>query len=156
MDPNHQHRSIRRHAGDLVRRRSHETGHGLPESGELLRVAAAGFSIAPKATIQLEIEEFRAAVSGIVIVAMKSAFLPLVFLSMGWPALAQFAPPNAAGVTLGQIHLIVKDVDAERRFFIDMMDGVPVENDKISMIQLPGVFVIISQGDPSGPSAGFT
>jgi catechol 2,3-dioxygenase-like lactoylglutathione lyase family enzyme len=87
---------------------------------------------------------------------MKSAFLPLVFLSMGWPALAQLAPPNAAGVTLGQIHLIVKDVDAERRFFIDMMDGVPVENDKISMIQLPGVFVIISQGDPNGPSAGST
>ena len=87
---------------------------------------------------------------------MKSAFLPLVFLSMGWPALAQLAPPNAAGVTLGQIHLIVKDVEAERRFFIDMMDGVPVENDKISMIRLPGVFVIISQGDPSGPSAGST
>ena len=87
---------------------------------------------------------------------MKSAFLPLVFLSMGWPALAQLAPPNAAGVTLGQIHLIVKDVGAERRFFIDMLDGVAVENDKISMIQLPGVFVIISQGDPSGPSAGST
>jgi len=87
---------------------------------------------------------------------MKSAFLPLVFLFVGWPALAQLAPPNAAGVTLGQIHLIVKDVGAERRFFIDMLDGVAVENDKISMIQLPGVFVIISQGDPSGPSAGST
>jgi extradiol dioxygenase family protein len=87
---------------------------------------------------------------------MKSAFLPLIFLSVGWPALAQLAPPNAAGVTLGQIHLIVKDVDAERRFFIDMMGGVPVENDKISMIQFPGVFVILSQGDPTGPSAGST
>jgi extradiol dioxygenase family protein len=87
---------------------------------------------------------------------MKSAFLPLLFLSVGGPALAQLASPNAAGVTLGQIHLIVKDVDAERRFFIDMMGGVPVENDKISMIQLPGVFVIISQGDPTGPSAGST
>jgi len=87
---------------------------------------------------------------------MKSAFLPLMFLSLGWPALAQLAPPNAAGVTLGQIHVIVKDVDAERRFFIDMMGGVPVEIDKISMIQLPGVFVILSQGDPTGPSAGST
>lgn len=85
---------------------------------------------------------------------MKSAFLPLIFLCAGWPALAQLAPPNAAGVTLGQIHLIVKDVDAERRFFIDMMGGVPVENEKIPMIQLPGVFLILSQGDPTGPSAG--
>jgi len=87
---------------------------------------------------------------------MKSAFLGLIFLSVGWPALAQVAPPNAAGVALGHIHLLVKDVDAERRFFIDMMGGIPVENDKISMIQLPGVFVIISQGEPSGPSAGST
>jgi extradiol dioxygenase family protein len=85
---------------------------------------------------------------------MRSAFLPLIFLSVGWPALAQLAPANDAGVTLGQIHLIVKDVDAERRFFIDMMGGVPVENDKISMIQFPGVFLILSQGEPSGPSAG--
>jgi extradiol dioxygenase family protein len=87
---------------------------------------------------------------------MKSAFLPLLFLSVGLPALAQLAPPNAAGVTLGHIHLIVKDVDAERRFFIDMMGGVPVENDKISMVQLPGVFVIFTQGEPTGPSAGST
>ena len=85
---------------------------------------------------------------------MKSALLALIFLSTGWPALAQLAPPNASGVTLGQIHLIVKDADAERRFFIDMMGGIPVEIDKIAMIQFPGVFVILSQGDPTGPSAG--
>lgn len=87
---------------------------------------------------------------------MRSTILPLLFLAAGWPALAQLAPPNAAGVTLGQIHLIVKDVDAERRFFIDMLDGVPVENGKVSMIQLPGVYVIIAQGEPTGPSAGST
>ena len=86
---------------------------------------------------------------------MKSAFLPLMFLSVGWPALGQLSPPNAAGITFGQIHLIVKDVGTERRFFIDMMGGTPVENGKISMIQLPGVYIIITQGDadvsPVGP-----
>jgi len=87
---------------------------------------------------------------------MKSAFLSLFFLSVAWPALAQLAPVNDAGVTLGHIHLIVKDVEAERRFFIDMMGGVAVENGKISMVQLPGVYVIMTQGDPAGPSAGST
>ena len=85
---------------------------------------------------------------------MKSAFLPFVFLSVGWSALAQLAPPNAAGITFGQIHLIVKDVDAERRFFIDMMGGTPVENGKISMIQFPGVFILISQGEPEISNPG--
>jgi len=56
------------------------------------------------------------------------------------PLRAQLAAPNAAGVGLGQIHLIVKDVAAERRFFIEMMGGTPVDNEKISMIQFPGVF----------------
>lgn len=86
---------------------------------------------------------------------MKSAFLSLMSLCVGLPALAQLAPPNAAGVTFGQIHLVVKDVDAERRFFLDMMGGTAVENGKISMIQLPGVYIIITQGNadvsPAGP-----
>lgn len=85
---------------------------------------------------------------------MKVPLLSLMFLSLGSPIYAQLVAPNAAGVTLGHVHLIVKDVDAERRFFIDMMGGIPVENEKISMIKFPGVFVIISQGDPTGPSAG--
>jgi catechol 2,3-dioxygenase-like lactoylglutathione lyase family enzyme len=85
---------------------------------------------------------------------MKLLFLPLLLLSVGMPVCAQLEPANAAGVTLGHIHLIVKDVDAERRFFIDMLGGVPVENGKISMIEFPGVFIILSQGDPAGPSAG--
>jgi catechol 2,3-dioxygenase-like lactoylglutathione lyase family enzyme len=85
---------------------------------------------------------------------MKSVFLPVILLSLGWPALAQLAPADDAGVRLGQIGLIVKDADAERRFLIDMMGGVPVENGKTSMIQFPGVYVIVTQGDPTGPSAG--
>ena len=85
---------------------------------------------------------------------MKLLSLFPIFLLLGLPIRGQLVAPNAAGVTLGHIHLIVKDVDAERRFFIDMLGGVPVENGKISMIQFPGVFVIISPGDPAGPSAG--
>ena len=70
------------------------------------------------------------------------------------PSRAQLAAPNAAGVALGQINLIVKDVAAERRFFIEMMGGTPVDNEKISMIQFPGVFLTFTQGDPAVSSPG--
>ena len=87
---------------------------------------------------------------------MKSSFLITVSLLTGLPIQAQLAAPNAPGVTLGHIHLTVRDVDAERRFFIDMMGGTPVENERIPMIQLPGVFLVIAPGDPRPSSAGPT
>ena len=85
---------------------------------------------------------------------MKLSHLVLVPLLIALPLRAQLAAPNAAGVTLGQIHLIVKDVAAERRFFIEMMGGTPVDNEKISMIQFPGVFISFTQGDPAVSSPG--
>jgi catechol 2,3-dioxygenase-like lactoylglutathione lyase family enzyme len=85
---------------------------------------------------------------------MKLSHLVLVPLLIALPLRAQLATPNAAGVALGQIHLIVKDVAAERRFFIEMMGGTPVDNEKISMIQFPGVFLTFTQGDPAVSSPG--
>jgi extradiol dioxygenase family protein len=87
---------------------------------------------------------------------MKLAVLIIVPLLFGLPVQAQLAAPNVSGVTLGYIHLLAQDVDAERRFFIDMVGGAPVENEKISMIQLPGVFLVITQSDPALSSPGST
>ena len=85
---------------------------------------------------------------------MKLSHLVLVPLLIALPLRAQLAAPNEAGVALGQIHLIVKDVAAERRFFIEMMGGTPVDNEKISMIQFSGVFLTFTQGDPAVSSPG--
>lgn len=65
---------------------------------------------------------------------------------------AQLTAPNAAGVTLGHIHLIVKDVDAQTHFLVDMLGGKVVMNDKIPEIQFPGVYILLRQGDSSGPN----
>src|SRR5258708_9753194 len=65
---------------------------------------------------------------------------------------AQLTAPNAAGVTLGHIHLIVKDVDAQTRFLVDMLGGTVVMNDKLTEIQFPGVYILLRQGDSSGPN----
>ncbi len=70
------------------------------------------------------------------------------------PAFAQLAPPNAKGVTMGHIHLHVKDVAAQTHFWVDIMGGKPVHNEKLAMIEFPGVYLILAQADPTGPPAG--
>ena len=70
------------------------------------------------------------------------------------PAMAQLAPPNEAGVTLGHIHLAVTDVDAHKRFFTTMMGGTAVENGPLSLIQFPGIFIMLRRAEPTGPPAG--
>jgi catechol 2,3-dioxygenase-like lactoylglutathione lyase family enzyme len=70
------------------------------------------------------------------------------------PACAQLAPPNAAGVTMGHIHLFVKDVDAQKKFWTATMGGTIVQNGPLMLIQFPGVYIMLRQADPTGPPAG--
>ena len=69
-------------------------------------------------------------------------------------AWAQLAPPNDLGVRLGHIHLAVKDVQAQKQFWTTAMGGTLVENGPLSMIQFPGVFIMLRQAEPTGPPAG--
>src|SRR3977135_575153 len=59
------------------------------------------------------------------------------------PAHAQLAPPNDAGVTMGHVHLAVKDVEAQKRFWSTTMGGTAVQNGPLSLIQFPGAFIML-------------
>jgi catechol 2,3-dioxygenase-like lactoylglutathione lyase family enzyme len=63
-------------------------------------------------------------------------------------------PANEAGVTMGHVQLIVKDVDAQTRFWVDMVGGTVVMNENLREIQFPGVYILLRQGNPTAPSAG--
>ncbi|PYS44291.1 MAG: hypothetical protein DMG13_34075 [Acidobacteria bacterium] len=63
-------------------------------------------------------------------------------------------PPNDFGVRLGHIHLTVKNVDAQRRFWTAVMGGTLVNNGSLPMIQFPGVFILLQEGEPTAPPAG--
>ena len=77
--------------------------------------------------------------------------LPLACLLTA-PMMAQLSPPNAADVTVGHVHLLVKDVEAQTRFWTDMIGGKVVLNGNLAEIQFPGVYLLLTQGDPAGPS----
>jgi catechol 2,3-dioxygenase-like lactoylglutathione lyase family enzyme len=83
---------------------------------------------------------------------MRIGTLCIIALLTAASLTAQLTAPNAAGVTLGHIHLIVKDVDAQTRFLVDMLGGTVVMNDKLPEIQFPGVYILLRQGESSGPN----
>lgn len=73
---------------------------------------------------------------------------------VGTPAMAQLAPPNSnRGVSMGHLHLTVKDVDAAKKFWTDF-GGKPVKNGMLDLIEFPGVYVMLRKGEPTGGTVG--
>ena len=82
-----------------------------------------------------------------------SAFLVLAILSVV-PARAQLVEPNQIGVRMGHVHLAVKDVAAQKHFWVSVMGGTLVKNGPLELIQFPGVFIVLSKADAAAPPAG--
>ena len=73
-------------------------------------------------------------------------------LAMLWPATgawAQVFPPNEAGVSLGQWHTIVRDVDAAKKFWV-LLGGTPIKIDDTEVVKFAGVLVFLAPGTPTG------
>ncbi|MGE0406441.1 MAG: VOC family protein [Candidatus Korobacteraceae bacterium] len=71
------------------------------------------------------------------------------------PALAQLVPHNPEGITQGHVHLLSKDVDANKALFL-AIGGKEVSKGNLQLIEFPGSYVMLRRGEPSGPSEGST
>jgi len=67
--------------------------------------------------------------------------------------LAQLAPPNAAGVAMGHLHYHVRDIAANRRFWI-ALGGQAVRLGATEAVKFPGVLVVLTPGPSSGGTNG--
>ena len=65
---------------------------------------------------------------------------------------ADMPAPNEKGVSNGHLHLNVRNVDENTKFFATL-GGTPVK-DQAGVIEFPGVIVRLRQQDPTGPSVG--
>jgi catechol 2,3-dioxygenase-like lactoylglutathione lyase family enzyme len=83
---------------------------------------------------------------------MKTLIWLLAALCMTRPLWAQLEPPNETGVTMGSIHLIVRDVEANKKFFA-LFGGTPLKIDGAEVIKLQEVLVFLTKGNPveAGP-----
>jgi catechol 2,3-dioxygenase-like lactoylglutathione lyase family enzyme len=60
--------------------------------------------------------------------------------------LAQTAPPNATGISMGHIHLVVQDPAAMQKVWVDVMGGKPDTAGPLTLVKLPNVFIIMTSG----------
>jgi catechol 2,3-dioxygenase-like lactoylglutathione lyase family enzyme len=78
---------------------------------------------------------------------MKPFLVPALLLCASATAGAQVLPFNEAGVTMGHHHIMVPDVDAQRRIWVDVLGGEPSGNPPLLFVKFPGVFLILSSGN---------
>ena len=76
-------------------------------------------------------------------------------LTLAAPASAQLGERNQAGVRMGHVHLLVRDINAQKRFWTEAMNGKLVRNGGLELIEFPGVYVVLTAAqDPQPPAGG--
>jgi len=66
---------------------------------------------------------------------------------------AQLSAPNETGVAMGHLHYVVRDVEANRRFWV-ALGGTARDTGPAHVVVFPGVLVFLTQGESSGGSNG--
>ena len=71
---------------------------------------------------------------------------------------AQLAPPNASGISLGHVHLMVADPEAQKKLWVDLLGAEVTHMGSLEMLKLPGIFVIVGKARtaPTEGSVGST
>src|SRR5436190_2646195 len=85
---------------------------------------------------------------------MKLALAVASMLSLAGLAHAQLAPPNAAGISYGHVHLSVKDIELHKKLWVDHFGGVVVQKGPLTAIKLPNMLIAFRQAEPTGSSEG--
>lgn len=65
-------------------------------------------------------------------------------------ALCQTVPPNDVGVSMGHLHFTVRDIAAQKGFWVEGLGAVPVKLASIEGVKVPGAIVLFKQGESSG------
>jgi catechol 2,3-dioxygenase-like lactoylglutathione lyase family enzyme len=88
---------------------------------------------------------------------MRLAFVLLVVVSLATTAtaLAQLASPNSNGIAIGHVHVNATDIEAQARFWTQL-GGKVIQREKLTMVQFPGIYVILRKQDPTGGTIGTT
>lgn len=66
----------------------------------------------------------------------------------------ELSAPNAAGVAMGHLHYVVRDVAANKAFWVALGGRAVLFNGTTEGIVFPDVVVLLRQGEPTGGTAG--
>jgi catechol 2,3-dioxygenase-like lactoylglutathione lyase family enzyme len=84
----------------------------------------------------------------------RALLLTLSLSAAAGIARAELSPPNAAGVAMGHLHYVVRDVAANKAFWVALGGRSVLFNGTTEGIVFPDVVVLLRQGEPSGPTEG--
>ena len=84
-----------------------------------------------------------------ILMAVAFAFL----LATMAPAANMLLAPNDMGVSMGHVHMIVPDVEAAKKFWLEL-GGAPAKLGPNEVLKFSGVVVMLRQGEPTGGSIG--
>jgi catechol 2,3-dioxygenase-like lactoylglutathione lyase family enzyme len=70
------------------------------------------------------------------------------------PVAAQLAPPNELGVSMGHVHLNVRDISVQRKFWTEMFGAVPLNKGGLEGVKIPGMLILFRQQVATGSSEG--
>jgi len=71
------------------------------------------------------------------------------------PLFAQVGAPNAAGVSIGHVHLTVRNPEEHKKVWLLLGAQVTMAG-PLELLKFPGLFVILTKGEPAGGSEGST
>ncbi len=80
-------------------------------------------------------------------------FLAFALTFMG-ASQAQLLPPNQLGITFGHVHLNVKDVEGQRKFWVEQFDAKPLAREGLQGVKVPGMLILFTAKEPTAPSEG--
>ena len=83
----------------------------------------------------------------------RLTLLTLLVISAA-PLGAQLPAPNAAGVSAGHMHMMVRDPAAHKKIWVDVLGAEVVKAGSLELLKLPGIFLILGKGEPAEGSEG--
>jgi len=68
--------------------------------------------------------------------------------------LAQLPAPNAAGVSAGHTHMMVRDPDVHKKIWVEALGAQVVNSGSLELLKLPGIFLILGKAETAEGSEG--
>src|SRR4051812_41255879 len=85
---------------------------------------------------------------------MKLHRTVLFLFALAGIAHAQLAQPNAQGVAAGHVHLNVSDLQAQKKFWTEVIGAQPYDKNTLTGVSTAGIIVMFRKATPTAGSIG--
>jgi catechol 2,3-dioxygenase-like lactoylglutathione lyase family enzyme len=86
---------------------------------------------------------------------MRAFLIALGILLSASASPAQLNPPNDMGVTIGHMHLNVRDVEASKKFYLEL-GGIGIKSGPFEGVKYPGAIFLFTKAEPTAGMEGST